>query len=211
MTDQENLDTPIPEVPDEPGKQPADKTDRFKKDIERAEKRGATRLLKELGLNSVEELRAKINPQTPAADDGLKGELETVKAQLAKLNEIAEKSQQEAESLKAQRRQDTLLATLKATVKGLRLKDTVAEDIVGWATLSRRDLSKLLDADLQPNTAEIEALVNDARTARPEWFKTVGIGSPSTMMGKPPTESEATKKAKEAGSLNTRRLIKRGF
>lgn len=162
--------------------------------LDRQSKAAQAALLKELGVESVDALKAKLNPPAQGADDpAVKGELDDLRTQVQKLTERAEKSDQEAEALREQRRTEATLTALKTAVKDLRLKDNVATDIIGWALFNKRDLSKLLKTDLTPDQEAITALLNEAREARPEWFKTAGPGSPSSANGKP-TDAELKKK-----------------
>lgn len=203
---------PAPPTPKPPETPEADKSrsqEDVKKRLDRAKAQGANDLAKSLGYESAEAMRAALDKSKGAgeAKGGTQSELDAVKAQLLRLTELAEKSQQEAEALKAQRRGDATLNALKTVVKGMRLKDTVAEDMLALAALQKRDTSTLVKDDLTPDTAAITTLINDMRTARPEWFKTAGPGSPSAMLGTP---TDADEKKKQAAAEAQWRAIRRG-
>lgn len=196
-----------------PPEQPADTEKKgtpedVKKRLDRAKAQGANDLAKSLGYDNAEAMKAALEKAKGAGGSGsTQSELDAVKAQLLKLTELAERSQQEAESLKAQRRSEAVTGHLKTVVKGMRLKDTIAEDMLALAALQKRDVSKLVKEDLTPDPEAITALINDMRTARPEWFKTAGPGSPSALLGTP---TEADEKKKQAAAEAQWRALKRG-
>jgi hypothetical protein len=179
------------------------------KRLERQAKSARAALLKELGVESVDALKAKLT--TPAksseADDVTSARIAEMESKLETVTKFAEAAQKETEALKAKARQTALLNTLKGAVKTLRLHETVAEDLLGWATVKGRDTSKLLKEDLTPDQEQLDALIKDARTERPDWFKTARVGSPS-IAGLPPTEAD--QKRKQAAADAQWSALKRG-
>jgi hypothetical protein len=180
------------------------------KRLERQAKSARAALLKELGIESVEALKEKLtttDQQVNRANEATQSELDAIKAELAKVSAYAAKSQQEAETLKADQRSKAVMDVLRSTVEVMRLRKTVAEDLLGWATVTRRDTSKLLKDDLTPDTAALDAFIKEARTERPDWFPTARVGSPS-IAGLPPTEAD--QKRKQAAADAQWSALKRG-
>lgn len=178
----------------------------LKERLARAEKAAQNKLLKELGLESIDAAKAKLGgtpsqqaaPETNTELDELRQTVEALKAESAQHKAEKEKAEQ-------QRRDSLVNDAIKSAVKGVKYPDDVVTLIRGNRSI---DLSKAWKEDGTIDTTVITAAIEEARKARPEWFAPTTPGSPSNFGGTPPPIDQKKKEA----ALNTQAAyIKKGF
>jgi ATP-dependent Clp protease ATP-binding subunit ClpA len=173
--------------------------------LKRAEKSALNRLLKELGLDSIDTAKAKLGgqPNQPAPETN--SELDELRQTLEQLKAESEQLKAEKEKAEQLRRDGLVNDAIKTAVKGVKYPDDVVTLIRGNRSI---DLSKALKEDGNIDTTVITAAIEEARKSRPEWFAPTTPGSPSNFGGTPP---QIDQKKKEAAKQAQAAYAKRGF
>jgi hypothetical protein len=174
--------------------------------LKRAEKAALNKLLKELGLDSIDTAKAKLggqsNQQQPAPETNTR--LEELLQTVETLKAESEQHKAEKEKAEQLRRDGLVNDAIKSAVKGVKYPD----DVVTLIRSSYKDIAKAWKEDGTIDVTVITAAIEEARKARPEWFAPTTPGSPSNFGGTPP---QIDQKKKEAAKQAQAAYAKRGF
>lgn len=175
--------------------------------LKRAERTAVTRLLKDLGLESLDVLKQKLGgtpaPQTPQQPQTTP-ELDELRQTVEALKAESEQLKAEKQKADAARRDGVVNDALRTAVKSVKYPD----DVVAWVRANHQDIAKAMKEDGAIDPAIITGAIEAARKARPEWFAPMTPGSPSNFGGVPP---ETDQKRKAAALQAQAAHIKKGF
>jgi hypothetical protein len=166
--------------------------------LRRAEESAITKFLKSLGAETPDQLKASLDKLSTLETQN---QTALEQAQAALTSEQAKREALEAQLAdeRQQRRTAAITTVITSAANAARAKH--AEDVVMWAQSSGHTLDDLVDDQGAPVADQIKVLIDDAKKARPDWFRGDGPGSPSNSDGHPP-EPDAQQRKVAAARLH---------
>lgn len=151
----------------------------------RAKETGIADLLKELGFEKPEDLKA-IVANAKKAEDEKKSDIQKLQDEIEKSKQRFEAERQRADSAEAARIADKVNSRIEAFA--VKAKAQYPEDVVKFLRENHaEEVKALVGEDGSINDKATEKLLETVKKARPTWFGVTGPGSPSNRDGKPPT------------------------
>lgn len=208
----ENQDAPVtPAAQETPtGGQPetqtftqADLDKMFAARAKQAKQAAQSELLKALGVDSLDTLKAVLKEATSLKASQM-SDAEKLQAKMDKVTKRASELEAELNQERQARREAVRDVAIEKAAVGAE----IPADVVTWAQVhATEELAKTLDDDGAVDESAVKALVEKCRKARPNWFTAGGPGSPSNNGGKIPTPAKLDEKAREAAFRSIRRGI----
>lgn len=165
--------------------------DKLSKRLDRARREGASELLKALGVEDADALKALVESEKKRRD-GEMTEVQKAKRDLEALAKERDTLKAQYDTLRASVREDRLMAGVTAAAPTAKHP----EDVLAWARINAvEDLEALQDEDGKVDTAKAKALVNKCIKARPEYFNAETPGVPSNGGALTPGSQEQVKRA----------------
>lgn len=202
---------PPPEPP--PADKPGDKKAYTQAELDamfadrakRAKESATADLMKELGVESTDALKAALQAKKDADEKG-KTELEKAQAALAD----AEKKAADAESAAAALKQERLIELRDNRIKAafLEAHSTNPQKVLVLMNAEKLDMVKaVLKEDGSIDDAKLKALVEDARKSQKEYFRGSGPGTTSLRGGQNPDPDTGKEAAQKQAFQRARRDI----
>ena len=152
----------------------------LKERLDRAEKKAVKGLLKDLGIDKLEDLKAVVDTARAA---------KTTSQELATARQEAEQVKAQLAQVEAARVADRVDAVIVKHAQAIRAEHP--QDVVDL--LRKGDLKSVVNDKGEIDEAKIETLVKQAQKDRPTWFRSGGVGSPSNRNGVAPEAGDADK------------------
>jgi hypothetical protein len=161
--------------------------------IRRAETHAVSELLKTLGVDTTDSLKAVIAADK-ARRDGELSDLQKAQGAVTTLSQERDDFKSKYEALLAQVKDDRTLAALRSAAPGVKHP----EDILSWAREKVPDeLAAILGEDHKADETKAKALVTKCQKVRPEWFSPETPGIPSNADAKGPGSIQQAQKLAE--------------
>ncbi len=146
-------------------------------------------LLKELGLDNTEALKATVTDAQKRKQDEMT-EAQKLQERIDKLTQERDNAAQRAQEVEAARIADKVNGKLEALATKARVEHP--EDVVKFLRDNHSDdVKALIGEDGKIDDKAAERLLEVVKKARPNWFAVSGLGSPSNRDGRPPQPSNA--------------------
>jgi hypothetical protein len=160
--------------------------------IKRAEAHAVNELLKALGIENIDGLKAVVDTDKKRRD-GEMSELQKTQNTISDLTTKLTAATQQIEEFKSKEIAGTRNEAIRAAANGA----LDPNDVVGWANGDgKQHLEGLLDDKGNVVKEKVEALVAECAKTKAHWFRPGGPGSPSNAGGKPlPLDAKAKEQA----------------